>query len=98
VTGDALAALVGQCEPRVGLAPDEALLDRHEPGVLELRQVAGQVALGQPGRALHEEEVRIARRGEDREDRQAARFVDEPVEREISPASADGPKVCRKAR
>jgi hypothetical protein len=49
----------------------EPFLDRHQPGLLELGEVAGQVALGQPRRGVQEEKsasvteertVRIARR------------------------------------
>src|SRR3954465_645761 len=43
VLGDALAAQRGERDGRVRLLADEALLDLHEPGVLELGQVARQV-------------------------------------------------------
>src|SRR4051794_7085150 len=83
VPRDAALALGGQLEPRVRLLAHEPLLDRQKAALLELGEVAREVALGQPGRALEEEEVGIAHRGEDGQDREPARLVDEPVEHEL---------------
>src|SRR5215212_8116521 len=83
VPRDAPPAVGGQLEGRVRLLSHEALLDRDEAALLELGEVAREVALGQPGGALEEEEVRVADRREDGQDRQPSRLVDEPVEDEL---------------
>ena len=78
-----------QRDARVRLLAHEPLLDRDQAGLLELRQMAGEVALGQPGRALEEQEVRVADRRQDGEDREPARLVDQLVEDELSSATAE---------
>src|SRR4051794_11744533 len=83
VPGDAAPALGGELEPRVRLLAHEALLDRHQAALLELGQVTGEIALGQARRALEEEEVGIADRRQDGEDRQPSRLVNEPVDDEL---------------
>jgi alkyl hydroperoxide reductase subunit AhpC len=101
VLGDPLAAQRRERDVGVGLLADEALLDRHEPGVLELGQVAGEVALRQPGRALQEQEVGVLDRRQHGEDRQPARLVDQPVDdrrgptREHCRSRVPGAWACR---
>src|SRR5690606_4351503 len=68
-----------------GHAPLEPLPDGHVAGRLELRHVAGDVPLREPSDALEEAELDLVGLGEDREDGQARRLVDEPVEAEDRP-------------
>ncbi len=59
VLHDAPAAVGGQRDVGVGLLAHEALVDGHQAGVLELGEMAGEVALREPGRALQEGEVGV---------------------------------------
>jgi hypothetical protein len=59
VRGDAPPALRRQRDVGVGLLAHKALLDADEARVLQLAQVAGEVALGQPGGAQQEDEVGV---------------------------------------
>ena len=83
VVSDALPALGRQGDVRVGLLAHEALLDRDEPGVLELGQMAGEIALGQPSGALQEDEVGVVDRREHGQDGQTPGLVDEAVEDQL---------------
>src|SRR3546814_20006595 len=58
----------------------EALVDRHQPGGLELGQVARQVALAEPAHGFEEAEFDQFRNAEHGQDRQPCRFVDQPVD------------------
>src|SRR3546814_19507991 len=60
----------------------EALVDRHQPGGLELGQVARQVALAEPAHGFEEAEFDQFRTAEHGQDRQPCRFVDQPVDGE----------------
>src|SRR3546814_2232528 len=60
----------------------EALVDRHQPGGLELGQVARQVALAQPAHGFEEAELDQLGAAEHGQDRQPRRFVDQPVDGE----------------
>jgi len=80
VAGRALAPGLGDRERRLRLLAHEALVDPHQAGVLELGQMAREVALGEPGRPLQEQEVGVGDRGEHGQDREPSRLVDEAVE------------------
>src|SRR5690606_18575393 len=62
-----IAALAGDGHPGQRPLAAEALVDRHQPGGLELRQVARQVALAEPAHGFEEAELDQLRTAEHRE-------------------------------
>ena len=73
----------GERSVGIGALSHERLLDPDQAGVFQLGQVAREVALGETGRALQEHEVGGAHRGQDGQDREAGRLVDESIEDEL---------------
>jgi hypothetical protein len=65
---------------RVFGTTDKPLLDLDQSAVLQLRQVGGEVALGQAGQALQEEEVGALTPGKSRQDGEASRLMDQFIQ------------------
>ena len=76
---DALPPELRERRGGVRLLADEPLVDGDESCVLQLREVAREVALREARHLQEEREVGVGDRGQDGEDRQAPRFVDEPI-------------------
>src|SRR6185369_1205551 len=77
---DRRPAGIAQPHEGLGLLLDEALFDLDQPRLFELRKVRGEVAFGEAGDALQEEEVGLLARRERGQDGQAGRIVDPPVQ------------------
>jgi hypothetical protein len=77
---EGLAARVGQAHAGQGLAADEALVDRHIAGVLQLAQVDRQVALGHLQQVLQLGEVRHLGAGQIGDDPQPHPAVNDVVQ------------------
>ena len=80
VPGEGVAALPGEGAGREGTVVAEGLGDRQKPGLLERPEVGGEIPVGHRDRGFEVGEREFVGRRENRQDRQAALLVDDPVQ------------------